>query len=102
MREINYTKIGKRIKKLREERGMTQSELGAVSGVDVRRISAIENGRSIRLDSFIWLAVALESSADYIVFGTAGKDGTRTGADIGWMLDALDEIRDFLESCRGR
>lgn len=97
MKEIDYKKIGKRIKKLRDDKGLTQQELEDISGVDVRRISAIENGKSIRLDSLIWFAVALECSADYILFGTNVRNAMESCADIDELLAALYQIRDFLE-----
>lgn len=100
MREIDYGMIGKRIKKLREERGLTQQGLCDISGVNTRRISAIENGGSIRLDSFIWLAVALDISTDYIVFGTAAGQGPGAGTDMDALLEALEEIRAVLEAQR--
>ncbi|MEO0899602.1 MAG: helix-turn-helix transcriptional regulator [Bacteroidota bacterium] len=38
------TAFGKRVKELRKERGMTQVELEAKSGLDVRQIQRIEAG----------------------------------------------------------
>lgn len=38
------TAFGKRVKELREEQGLTQLDLSAKSGVEVRQIGRIENG----------------------------------------------------------
>lgn len=46
MKETNtLEKLGKRVRVIRELRGMTQEELEEASGVNARYISALENGR---------------------------------------------------------
>ena len=49
--------LGKRIKFLREERGMTQLELGDKIGKDFQSVSRIENGK-INSSAFIIKSIA--------------------------------------------
>jgi len=50
--------LGKRIKTLREERGLTQPELGALIDKDYQVLGRIENGR-VNPSSFIVYQIAL-------------------------------------------
>lgn len=62
--------MGFRLKKIREERKMTQEELEKKSGISRQTISAIENGkcRYINSQTLISLSRALEVSMDDLFF----------------------------------
>lgn len=58
--ELEIKKFGARVRELREEKGMSQFDLEAASGIDRADISRIENGRlDIKFSSIVKLADAL-------------------------------------------
>ena len=62
-----------RLKEIRENKGMTQSELENKSGISRQTISAIENGRlsDVKSGTLVALAEALETTIDAIFFDKA-------------------------------
>jgi transcriptional regulator with XRE-family HTH domain len=82
-------RVGGRIRKIREENGLTLHELARLSGISAPALSLIENGkRDLRLSSLQRIAAALRV-ADIDLLGdrpTAGrpaKAGARKGYDLG-------------------
>lgn len=60
--------IGKRVKELRIEKGLSQQELGLAIGVTKVSICGYENGTRIpTLDNLIKLAEVLETTTDYLL-----------------------------------
>ncbi len=60
--------IGKRIKDMRLEKGMSQQELGDLIGVTKVSICGYENGtRTPSLDTFCILADIFETTTDYLL-----------------------------------
>lgn len=60
--------MGKRIKDLRVEKGLSQQELGDLIGVTKVSICGYESGgRTPSLETFIELADIFETSADYLL-----------------------------------
>lgn len=51
--------LGRRVKRLRVERGLNQTELGERAGVGRRTISGMENGEGCTMGTFIALVRAL-------------------------------------------
>ncbi|MBR1634550.1 MAG: helix-turn-helix transcriptional regulator [Lachnospiraceae bacterium] len=104
MRNIDFRLIGKRLRRIREEKGLTQQQLSEISGVHRQQISTIENARaSISLDNFIWLVDALESSFDYVVFGKRDARSAEIAAeeiDIDGMIKALADFRKIIDRIR--
>ena len=62
--------VGQRVRRLREERGLTQEELAEKSGVSLRIIAGIELGR-IRVfgDFLVPIAEALDVKPEYLRIG---------------------------------
>lgn len=60
-------KIGKRIKYIREKRGLSQTTLGKSMGVTKKTIIEYEDKNKIPLDKIKKLAVALDVTADYLL-----------------------------------
>ena len=68
MIEINMVEIGNRIKDLRIENGMTQTQLAQKIGVATNTISQYEKGLSkTSIDVIVKLAVILETTTDYLL-----------------------------------
>ena len=68
MLEINMTEVGNRIKELRIENGMTQTDLAQKIGVATNTVSQYEKGLSkTSIDVIANLAIALETTTDYLL-----------------------------------
>lgn len=85
------TAFGKRLKHVRETRGLTQTELEALSGVPALMISHFETGArpSASAATLVKLANALEISIDYLV--SRSDDPTPVGGRVGALLRTLGE-----------
>ncbi len=66
---------GKRIRGLREKKGMTQEQFADKIGVSYKTVNAIENGsRGTTVDTLDLIAEELGTTIDYIVKGTVEND----------------------------
>ena len=66
--EIDYSKIGMRIRAARKERKMTQEEVAQACGCSNNHLSAVESGvNKPSLELIIRLATVLDSSIDYFL-----------------------------------
>ena len=66
-RQEERTRIGARIKQLREERSLEARDLAAFAGIDAANLSRIENGRySVGLDILSKIAAALRKKIDFV------------------------------------
>lgn len=64
-RQPDYEKIGKAIKKKREEKGYTQEKLAELTGLSVAHISNVKNAHTkVSLATLILIANELDSSLD--------------------------------------
>ena len=90
MKEINFEKIGKKIRELRLSKGLTQEYVANMANVNISHISNIENNRvKISLVTLINVCNALQTTVDYILMDEY------TASD-----DALDnEILHELQNC---
>ena len=86
--EIDYIKIGQRIKAARQEKGYSQADLGALVGCSNNHMSHVEVGQTkVSLAMLLKLAFVLEKNFDYFLLDTnpdrrklcAGKTGAQTG-----------------------
>ena len=69
--EIDFSKIGTRIRTLRREKNMTQEELAHICDYSISQIRAVETGeRSPFLDLMILIADALGETLDYFIADT--------------------------------
>lgn len=69
--EIDFAKIGQRIKAARIEKGLNQSELGALVGCSNNHMSHVEVGQTkISLTMLMRLSVVLERDFDYFLLDT--------------------------------
>ena len=69
--EIDYFKIGQRIKIARLERGLTQSDLGSLVGCSNNHMSHVEIGQTkVSLSLLLRLSYVLEKDFDFFLLDT--------------------------------
>ena len=77
--------LGARLRRARERKGLTQTELARSSGIDNVSLSGFERGKRLPTAARLGtLAAALDVSADYLL-GLPEADGTRR------LIDVADE-----------
>ena len=73
MRELDYGKMGMRIRQVRKAKGWSQSELAAKCGISMSFLGHIERGsRIMSMETFASICGALDAGADELLFGVAG------------------------------
>jgi DNA-binding XRE family transcriptional regulator len=94
--------IHARIKRLREEKGESQGELGSVVGVAWQSVQQWENGRaSPSRDKIPVLAKHFGISVEEIVYGTTGTPETISRAALRPTIERLRAVLARLESLAG-
>ncbi len=69
--EIDYCKIGQRIKAARLEKGYSQAELGTLVGCSNNHMSHVEVGQTkVSLSMLLKLSLVLEKNFDYFFLDT--------------------------------
>lgn len=64
---LDYISLGTRIRETRNERGMTQAELGEACSLSTSHIGHIERGsRTLSVDTLFKIATVLNVSMDYL------------------------------------
>lgn len=86
--EIDYIKIGQRIKSARLEKGYSQADLGALVGCSNNHISHVEVGQTkVSLPMLLKLAFILEKDFDYFLLDTPyAKSASITNIEIAEKL----------------
>ena len=91
--EIDYSALGKRVKKLRKEQKMTQERLAELIDVSVPHMSNIENGKTkFSLQVLVDMADALKTTPDALMMDQV-DDHIRTRGMI------MEEIGRELSDC---
>ena len=69
-KELDYEKIGFRIKTLRQEKKILQTDFGKMLGISQTHMSNIENGNAgITLENLVKMSSIFDCTIDSIVFG---------------------------------
>lgn len=91
MNNVNFEKIGKRIRHIRISKNLTQEYLAQKVGVNVSHISNIENNRvKISLSALIATANALDVTVDYLL---ENEYESNTGIDS-QIIKKLEQLDD--------
>ena len=89
--EIDFERIGQRVKQARIDKGYTQAELGEVIGCSNNHMSHIETGQSkVSLSLLLKLAYALDMDLNFFLMDTPYVEKDR-------MIDS--EIANKLSQC---
>lgn len=90
--------VGKRIKRLRAAKGLTQKQLGKLAGVTGSAIKELEAGRSAGSRVLHKIAAALSSTTDELETGRPGKAPAPGSFDAGLMAHLITELEVALEA----
>ncbi|MDE7313205.1 MAG: helix-turn-helix transcriptional regulator [Eubacterium sp.] len=72
MKELDYTKIGMRIRQVRKAKGWSQDELAKKCGISMSFLGHIERGtRIMSLETFVGICSALGAGAEELLWGVA-------------------------------
>lgn len=72
MKELDYGKMGMRIRQLRKVKGWSQEELAKSCDISMSFLGHIERGtRIMSLETFVSLCSALDVAADELLWGVA-------------------------------
>lgn len=92
--------MGSRMTSARKQAGYTQEQLGEITGLSVKMISAAENGhKAMRPENVVKICNCLSISTDYLLKGEDAMTSSLAGAERIAMLspkqkDALRRIID--------
>lgn len=87
--------LGKKLRTLREEKGLSQAALGEISGVNSKLLSKYENERIVpTADTLRKIAQALQISADYLIFDNAPKSGISRLNDLE-LFEKFQEVENM-------
>lgn len=91
---IDYYQLGRRIQRIRHERGLTQAELAERADVSPPYISHIERGvKTASLDTLARIAESLGVALDSLLLGQPGSDQHTYGAEIYDLLDECSTVQ---------
>ena len=77
MRELDYGKIGKRIRQVRQTKGWSQNDLAKRCGISMSFLGHIERGtRIMSLDTFVNICEAVGARADELLWGVPCSSDT--------------------------
>jgi transcriptional regulator with XRE-family HTH domain len=87
--------LGKKLRLLRAEKGLSQAALGEISGVNSKLLSKYENERIVpTADTLRKIAQALQISADYLIFDNAPKNGISQLNDLE-LFEKFQEVENM-------
>ena len=90
--EIDYGLLGKRIRELRRERGLTQDALAEIIGCNTSHISNIENNYTkASLNVLLALANTLDTTIDYLLSDQYKNNSSALDQAILRALERCDE-----------
>lgn len=77
MGELDYAKMGMRIRQVRKVKGWSQDELAKKCGISMSFLGHIERGtRIMSLETFVSICAALDAEADELLWGVAHPSET--------------------------
>lgn len=90
MQELDYAKMGTRIRQLRKAKGWSQDALARKCGISLNFLGHIERGtRKMSMDTFVNLCRELETDADALLWGSTRPSETALQGMWG-QADAAD------------
>jgi len=92
----NLEETGKRIQKLRKEKGLTQIALAEQLNISLDHLRKIENGhRGCSVDLLVCLSDLFGVSLDYLVLGR-GVSSEAARSKVQSLIDQLEALKEIL------
>ena len=92
MRELDYGKMGMRIRQVRKAKGWSQDELAKKCGISMSFLGHIERGtRIMSMETFANICTALDAGADELLWGVANPSDAVLDM---WNLPGKDRSRE--------
>jgi len=89
MQELDYGKMGMRIRQLRKAKGWSQGGLAQKCGISMSFLGHIERGsRIMSMETFANICMALDAGADELLWGVCDKQTDKTEAEGGKNTDS--------------
>ncbi len=80
MRELDYSKIGMRIRQVRKAKGWSQGILAQKCGISMSFLGHIERGtRVMSMETFVVICNVLDTGADELLWGIVQPSGSMLG-----------------------
>lgn len=97
MRELDYGKMGMRIRQVRKAKGWSQDELAKKCGISMSFLGHIERGtRIMSMETFANICTALDAGADELLWGVANPSDAVLD-----MWNLPDKKKD-VQACNGK
>jgi len=96
---MDESRLGKRVRELREGRGWTQSHLAEVTGLDERTIRRVERGSTPALDTLQALAQAFDVECAELKHLTEEEAGSELTVHLIPILNGREFFAVLAESC---
>jgi len=92
MKELEYEKVGMRIRQIRKAKGWSQDELAKKCGISMSFLGHIERGsRIMSMETFANICTALDAGADELLWGVASVSDAVLDM---WNLPGKDRSRE--------
>ncbi len=110
MQELDYIKMGARIRQLRKINGWSQEELAKKCGISMTFMGHIERGtRRMSLDTFASMCMELQANADVLLWGsvqpsdsvmqkTWGETDVRENDSYSMYIRIMKSVADIMKS----
>jgi len=93
----NLEETGKRIQKLRKEKGLTQIALAEQLNISLDHLRKIENGhRGCSVDLLVCLSDLFGVSLDYLVLGRGSSSSEAARNKVQSLIDQLEALKETL------
>lgn len=100
MRELDYGKIGMRIRQVRKAKGWSQDELAKRCGISMSFLGHIERGtRIMSMETFVNICSALDTGADELLWGVTGPSDALLDM---WNLPDKDKNKKSVTKTKGK
>ena len=106
---INYPAIGERVKKEREKKGLSQTQLGSLlrNPMSATAISLYESGeREVSIEVLTDISKILEVPLEYLIKGVTDAPSInialRADKDLSKNDKAVDQILDFIDYVKSK
>ncbi|WP_288985963.1 XRE family transcriptional regulator [uncultured Pseudoalteromonas sp.] len=90
--------LGKRVEKRRVQLGMTQAQLGLITGLAQNSIHNIESGETKRPRKIDALAQALNCTPEYLLFGITDSKDTNSNVSLGPTLKSTVPLISWVQA----